>query len=87
MRTYVLHTYAHTYTHTHTYVQVEVTAWDENSEIWFQVFLENGAPSTSFTVVCYQMGDAFDTWKWYAHILAHAHILHVKMVPQALHSR
>lgn len=47
------------------YVQVIVSSWDDNADVWLQVFLQDDAPNPSFTVVCYQMGDAFDTWKWW----------------------
>lgn len=43
---------------------ISVSDWDAGSDMFLQIFLEDSAPSNSFTIVSYQISSPFEAWKW-----------------------
>jgi hypothetical protein len=42
-----------------------VSQWDSGATVYFQVYLRTAAPNNAFTVVCYIVDDAYESWKWW----------------------
>jgi len=46
-------------------LQVMISQWDAGATIYLHVYLKTTAPNAAFTVVCYLVDDALESWKWW----------------------
>ena len=46
-------------------LQVMISQWDYGATMYLHVYLRRTAPNPAFTVVCYVVDDAFESWRWW----------------------